>query len=151
MDNTQQCSSCCKYYIYDNSFLFRKEGTYEKGCEDRQTQKSKNIKESVKNDVEKEQSEMSKAAAELLQSFDMSQSQERHLEKPASLRLRESLDDELSYLSGSKSNSKRHSSKPVTPMKRSQVTLPQKVHPVRTHLRVNHHLNCSSGSQLVVL
>lgn len=62
--------------------FYRKEETSEKG--------------SAENNIstDKEQSEMSRAAAELVQSFDLSQSQEKHLEKPASLRLKETLDDD---------------------------------------------------------
>ena len=69
----------------------------EKGSSEKQDQESEGVAQSGENvglSVAQEQSEISRAAAALVQSFDLSQSQEKQSEKPASLKLKETLDDE---------------------------------------------------------
>lgn len=68
----------------------------EKGSSQRQTQEDHEVAQSGGDNLsaDRELSEISRAAAALLQSFDLSQNQEKHLEKPAPLKHKETSDDE---------------------------------------------------------
>ena len=73
-----------------------KDKNTEKGSSQRQTQEDHEVPQSGGDNLsaDPELSEISRAAAALLQSFDLSQNQEKHVEKPAPLKHKETSDDE---------------------------------------------------------
>lgn len=77
-----------------------KENNTEKGSSQRQTEEGHEVAQSGGNrlSADREPSEISRAAAELVQSFDLSENQEKHFERPAPLKFKETSDDEVVVL-----------------------------------------------------
>jgi len=95
-------------FIFNLLSSCRQENNAGKGSSQRQTQEGHEVAQSGGNrlsesggnrlSADQEPSEISRAAAELVQSFDLSENEEKHFERPAPLKFKETSDDEAVVL-----------------------------------------------------